>query len=52
VLKEIAPGVDLQKDILDMMEFRPLIAPDLKNIAPVVYQKMKLGLKERFNTRK
>lgn len=29
-LTEIAPGVDLQRDILDQMGFRPLIADDLK----------------------
>jgi propionate CoA-transferase len=29
-LIEIAPGIDLQKDILDQMEFRPLIDDDLK----------------------
>lgn len=30
VLIEIAPGVDLQKHILDLMEFTPKISPDLK----------------------
>jgi len=30
VLTEIAPGVELQKDILDQMEFEPGISPDLK----------------------
>lgn len=30
VLKEIAPGVDLQKDVLDQMDFKPIIAEDLK----------------------
>ena len=29
-LKEIAPGVDLQKDILDQMDFTPVIDKDLK----------------------
>ncbi len=29
-LVEIAPGVDLQKDILDNMNFKPVIAADLK----------------------
>ncbi len=49
LLKEIAPGIDLQKDILNMMEFKPLVAKDLKTIDPVVYQTGKLGLKELFN---
>ncbi len=34
VLREIAPGIDLEKDVLAMMEFRPLIAPDLKEMDP------------------
>ena len=29
-LVEIAPGIDLQKDILDQMEFTPVISKDLK----------------------
>ncbi|MDW7375275.1 hypothetical protein RNP90_08510, partial [Escherichia coli] len=27
---QIAPGVDLQKDILDKMDFTPVISPELK----------------------
>ena len=30
VLTEIAPGVDLEKDILALMDFRPIISRDLK----------------------
>ncbi len=29
-LVEIAPGVDLQKDVLDQMRFAPAVSPDLK----------------------
>jgi propionate CoA-transferase len=29
-LFEIAPGIDLQKDVLDQMDFAPLVAKDLK----------------------
>ena len=32
MLVEIAPGVDLQKDIIDKMEFKPLVSPDLKTM--------------------
>ncbi len=47
-LLEIAPGVDLQKDVLDMMEFRPVISDSLKTIDGIIYQAGKLGLTERF----
>ena len=36
-LFELAPGVDLERDVLAMMEFRPLISPQLGTIAPAVY---------------
>jgi propionate CoA-transferase len=49
-LIEIAPGVDFQKDILDMMEFRPVISDHLKTIDKIVYQQDKLGLQQRFAT--
>lgn len=29
-LIEIAPGIDLQTEVLDQMDFVPAIAPDLK----------------------
>jgi len=48
VLLEIAPGVDLQTDILDMMDFVPVISPDLKTIDQLIYNDQPLGLKERF----
>ncbi|MDR3270399.1 MAG: acyl CoA:acetate/3-ketoacid CoA transferase [Peptococcaceae bacterium] len=37
-LTEIAPGVDLEKDILANMEFRPVISPDLKLIDERVFR--------------
>ena len=32
MLVEIAPGVDLQTQVLDMMDFAPIISPDLKEM--------------------
>ncbi len=45
-LVEIAPGVDLEKDILSKMEFEPLISPDLKEMDPVLFSPGKMGIRE------
>lgn len=47
-LTEIAPGVDLQKDILAQMEFKPLIAKDLKTMDPAIFREEIMGLREKF----
>lgn len=46
MLIEIAKGLDLQKDILDQMEFEPLIADELKYTDTAVYKEGVFGLKE------
>lgn len=43
-LTEIAPGVDLQMDILDQMEFTPLIAEDLKKMDERIFMDQPMGL--------
>jgi propionate CoA-transferase len=56
-LIEIAAGVDLQKDILDQMEFEPIVSPNLKTMDPRIYMPGKMNvtteilgsLEERFN---
>ena len=44
MLIEKAPGVDLQKDILDQMEFTPIISPDLKEMDARIFREEKMGL--------
>jgi propionate CoA-transferase len=44
VLTEIAPGIDLQRDVLDKMEFVPIVAGDLKLMDSRLYCEEKMGL--------
>lgn len=44
MLTEIAPGVDLEKDILAHMEFQPIIGENLKVMDPRIYCEGKMGL--------
>ena len=42
VLTEIAPGIDLQKDVIAQMEFVPEIAADLKTMDPAIFRPERL----------
>jgi propionate CoA-transferase len=42
VLKEIAPGIDLQKDVLAQMDFAPVIADDLKTMDAAIFKPEKM----------
>lgn len=44
VLTEIAPGVDLEKDVLGQMEFKPIIAKDLKLMDSKIFKEALMGL--------
>lgn len=43
-LIEIAPGIDLEKDVLAAMDFRPAISPDLKIMDPGIFRPVWGGL--------
>ncbi|MFP3241515.1 MAG: CoA-transferase [Caldisphaera sp.] len=45
-LKEIAPGVDLEKDILAKMEFKPIIRKEPEIMDPRIFNSKRMGLKE------
>ena len=47
-LIEIAPGVDLEEDILAMMEFRPRIADNLRMMDADLFRDVRLGLKDKL----
>ena len=44
MLIEIAPGIDLHKDVLDQMDFAPLIAPDLRTMDARIFRRGRMGL--------
>lgn len=46
MLIELAKGVDLQKDVLDQMDFKPLIAEELRYTDTAIYKDGVFGLKE------
>ena len=48
VLVEIAPGVDLKRDVLAQMEFQPIIAGDLKTTDPSIYATGSFGLRAKM----
>ena len=51
VLVEIAPGADLERDVLAHMDFRPRISPDLKRMDARLFQEAPMGLKEELRVK-
>lgn len=45
-LVEIAPGIDMQRDIFDQMDYHPLVAEDLKEMPRELFNEGPMGLKE------
>lgn len=50
-LVEIAKGIDLQKDILDQMEFAPIIAEDLKITDTCIYSQGPCGIRQNIEAK-
>ena len=48
VITEVAPGVDIQKDIIDQMEFDPIVADDVKTMDLSIFEDKLMDLKGRF----
>lgn len=44
LLTEIAPGIDLERDILAQMDFKPEISPQLKTMAASIFKPESMGL--------
>ena len=47
-LIEIAPGVDLQKDILDQMDFRPVMKREPALMDPCIFREEPMGIRPRM----
>ncbi|MDO4467135.1 MAG: CoA-transferase [Bacillota bacterium] len=48
VLTEIAPGVDLEKDIFAQMGFKPEVSSELKVMDERIFKEETMGIKEEF----
>ncbi|HEY8135490.1 MAG TPA: CoA-transferase [Candidatus Limnocylindrales bacterium] len=48
VLTEVAPGIDVERDVLAQMQFRPRVAEGLRSIDPRVYAGGPMGLAADF----
>jgi propionate CoA-transferase len=46
-LQEIAPGIDLDRDVLSQMNFTPAIQSPMKLMDARIFRKSKMGLKIR-----
>ena len=44
MLTEIAPGVDLEKDIFDQMGFKPAVSRDLKEMDARIFKPGRMGI--------
>jgi propionate CoA-transferase len=51
-LTEIAPGIDLETQVLAQMEFKPKIAPDLKQMDGRIFRDKPMGIKEEVMARR
>ena len=49
-LTEIAPGIDLERDVLAQMEFRPAISPHLRPMDARIFAEGPMGLRTELQT--
>jgi propionate CoA-transferase len=48
---EIAPGVDLQRDVLANFAVAPRVAPDLREMPEIIFRSGSMGLREIFSAK-
>jgi propionate CoA-transferase len=46
MLTEIAPGIDLEKDVLALMDFKPIISPNLRIMDVRIFKDERMGLQD------
>jgi propionate CoA-transferase len=46
VLEEIAPGIDLDKDVISKMSFTPLLGNPIKEMDKRIFNDGKMGLRD------
>jgi propionate CoA-transferase len=46
-LVEVAPGIDVERDVLAHMEFRPVVSDDLGTMDPAIFRDEPMGLHHR-----
>ncbi len=46
-LVEIAPGIDLERDVLEHMEFRPIVSDRLRKMDSAIFSSARMGLRDR-----
>jgi propionate CoA-transferase len=46
MLIEVAPGIDLEKDVLALMDFKPIISPNLKLMDERIFRDEVMGLRD------
>ena len=47
-LIEIAPGIDLEKDVLDLMDFKPIVDENLKLMDSSIFNDSLMGLEQKL----
>jgi len=50
MLIEVAPGVEVERDVLGQMDFRPRVSPNLRMMDPGIFRPGAVGLRRRWET--
>ena len=48
-LIEVAPGIDVERDILAQMAFKPIVGDDVRLMDDRIFRNTPMGLAERFS---